>query len=343
MQISVPKFVPHRWLTNGHAMTIAAAFVSRRFGLPEAEARLFRVDPFSKILGQCHWQVGKLRQTPVIVILHGLEGSADSYYMKGIAEKAFHRGFHVVRLNQRNCGGTEKLTPTLYNSGMSGDYRAVLEELAGVDGFERIFFAGYSMGGNLVTKMAGEYGEAFPAALRGVCAVCPAIDLSACADALERRDNYLYSRHFVKGLMARYARKVKMFPDRYRADGFGPIRTVREFDDAITAPCFGFRDAEEYYESAGAKRVIADVRVPLLLMTAEDDPFVPHVSFLVARLEGNPSVQFALTEHGGHCAYISNQSGVERFWAEQRIVDFCEGIWKVDLRVRGTAAAGLKG
>ena len=171
-------------------MTIVAAFVPRRFSLPEAEARLFQVDSFSRLLGQCHWQAGKQRDTPVIVIVHGLEGSADSYYVQGIAEKAFHRGFHVVRLNQRNCGGTEKLTPTLYNSAMSGDYRAVFEELATVDGFEKIFFAGYSMGGNLVTKMAGEYGDDVPAALLGVCSVCPAMDLSACADALERKDNY---------------------------------------------------------------------------------------------------------------------------------------------------------
>ena len=180
---------------------------ARRFSLPEPEARLFQVDSFSRLLGQCHWQAGKPRDTPVIAIVHGLEGSADSYYMQGIAEKAFHRGFHVVRLNQRNCGGTEKLTPTLYNSGMSGDYRAVFEELANVDGFERIFFAGYSMGGNLVTKMAGEYGDDFPQALRGVCAVCPALDLSACADALERGIIICTQRHFVKGLMARYARK----------------------------------------------------------------------------------------------------------------------------------------
>jgi predicted alpha/beta-fold hydrolase len=341
MRSEIPEFEPHRWLTNGHAMTIAAAFVPRRFRLPEAEQRLFRVDPYSQILGLCHWQVGKLRQTPVIAIVHGLEGSADSNYMQGIAEKAYHRGFHAVRLNQRNCGGTEKLTPTLYNSGMSGDYRAVLEELAGVDGFERVFFAGYSMGGNLVTKMAGEYGEEFPAALRGVCAVCPAIDLSACADALDRRDNYLYSRHFVKGLMARYARKAQMFPGRYRTDGFGPIRTVREFDDAITAPCFGFHDAEEYYESAGAKRVTADVRVPMLLTTAEDDPFVPYVSFLAARVEKNPAIRFVPTRHGGHCAYISSQSGTERFWAEERIVDFCEGIWKADVLAKGIGTAAV--
>src|SRR6201998_1551340 len=109
--------------------------------------------------------------------------------MLGLAERAFVAGWNAVRLNQRNCGGTEALTPTLYNSGMSGDYRAVFEELANHDRFEKIFFAGYSMGGNLVTKMAGEFADAAPSALRGVCAVCPALDLAACADALERTEN----------------------------------------------------------------------------------------------------------------------------------------------------------
>jgi uncharacterized protein len=305
-------------------MTIAAAFVPRKFTLPQAQQRLFQVDSFSRLLAQCHWQPGTRKEAPVMVIVHGLEGSSDSSYVRGIAEKAFHRGYHVVRLNQRNCGGSERLTPTLYNSGMSGDYQAVLEELASVDGFKQIFFAGYSMGGNLVTKMAGEYGEEPPRALRAVCTVCPALDLSACADALERKDNYLYQRHFVNGLMSRYARKVRLFPDRYQRNGFGPIRTVREFDNLITAPCFGYRDAEEYYEAAGAKKVIGQVRVPMLVLTAQDDPFVPYALFLAARVEKNPSVRFVAPEHGGHCAFISNKSGAERFWAEQRIVEFCD-------------------
>src|SRR5246127_1214452 len=285
-------FRPHPLLKNGHTMTIASAFLRRRFDLVAAEERCFQVDPDSKILGHCHWQNGKDRDQPVLVLVHGLEGSSASNYMLGIAEKAGQRGFHVIRLNQRNCGGTELLTPTLYNSGMSSDYRAVFDELSSGDGFERIFFAGYSMGGNLVTKMAGEYGDDFPPVLQAVCSVCPAIDLSACADALERQDNYFYQRHFVKGLMTRYARKAKMFPDRYSQNGFGPIRTVREFDDAITAPCFGFRDAEEYYEAAGAKNVIAQVCVPMLMITAEDDPFVPYVSFLAAGVGNNPCIQF---------------------------------------------------
>jgi len=307
-------------------MTIASAYWPRRFALPKAEARLFRVAEDSQLRGMCHWQEGKGKDVPVIAIVHGLEGSCDSNYVLGIAEKAYQRGFHVVRLNQRNCGGTEKLTPTLYNSALSEDYRAVLEELAKGDGFTQVFFAGYSMGGNLVTKMAGEYGDAVPRALRGVCGICPAIDLAASAEALQKRENYFYQRWFVKGLMARYARKVALFPQIYSRDGLGKIRSVREFDDAITAPSFGYRDAQEYYEAAGARKVVARVHVPTLMITAQDDPFVPYESFLAALVEENPAIRFVAPERGGHCGFISRHGGAERFWAEARVVDFCEGL-----------------
>ena len=306
-------------------MTIAAVYWPRRFALPRAEDRLFRVDPWSQLLGHCHWQPGKERDAPVVVVVHGLEGSSDSGYVRGIGERAFALGYHVVRMNQRNCGGTEALTPTLYNSGMSADYLAVFEELVKVDGFREIFFVGYSMGGNLVMKMAGELGAQAPAELRGVCGVCPALDLAACADALERRDNYLYQRHFVNGLMARYQTKRKLFPDRY-PQVTTPIRTVREFDDAITAPSAGYRDADDYYENASAKNLVAQISVPTLVITAEDDPFVPYVSFLAAGVDKNPRIRFESPLHGGHCAFISRHSGAERFWAEQRVVEICESM-----------------
>jgi uncharacterized protein len=316
------NFEPHPLLKNAHLMTIAAAWWRRTFALPKAEERLFAVDAESKILGHCHWQERKRRDAPVIALVHGLEGSSNSNYMLGIAEKAWASGFHAVRLNQRNCGGTELLTPTLYNSAMSGDYRAVLEELA-ADGFEQIFFAGYSMGGNLVTKMAGEFGERAPRQLQGVCAVCPSLDLAACADELERWDNYFYQARFVRGLLKHYARKVELFPGQYSKDGFGPIRTVREFDDVITAPRFGFKDAQEYYERASAKNVVAQIRAPFLLITAQDDPFVPYEAIRAAAVK-NPAIRFIAPEHGGHCGFVSRHSGRERFWAEERVVSFCQ-------------------
>ena len=319
----IERFEAHPLLRNGHAMTMAAAFWPRGFALPKAEPRLFRVEEDTQLRADCHWQTGKGHEAPVLVIVHGLEGSSESNYVRGVAEKAFQRGLHVLRMNQRNCGGTQQLTPTLYNSGMSEDYRAVLEELAD-EGFTQIFFAGFSMGGNLVTKMAGEYGGRAPKALRGICTVCPAIDLAACADALEKRNNFFYRRHFVTSLMASYAQKAKLFPQKYSRDGIGKIRTVRQFDDVVTAPCFGYRDAQEYYEAASARKVVAEVRIPMLMITAQDDPFVPYESFLAALVEENPAIRFAAPEHGGHCGFISRHGGAERFWAEQRIVEFCE-------------------
>ena len=311
-------------------MTIGAVFWRRIFSLPSAADRLFHVDQETRLLARCHWQpknkLGEDIDAPVIVIVHGLEGSSDSNYARGIAETAFRRGYHAIRINQRNCGGSEALTPTLYNSGMSSDYRAVLEELAARDGFSRIFFAGYSMGGNLVLKMAGELADSPPPALKGICAVGQALDLAACADALERRDNYFYQRHFVAGLMTRYRRKAVMMPERYPHNGFSKVRTVRQFDDAITAPHAGYRDAQDYYQHASAKRVLDRIRVPTLLIAAQDDPFVPYASILAAGPALNPAIQIVAPEHGGHCSFISSQSGSGRFWAEQRIVDFCDSL-----------------
>lgn len=317
------KFEPHRWLKGGHAQTIVGSFAYRKFAVGPGQERLFRVDSDTQLKGICHWQAGQRRDLPVVVIVHGLEGSCGSNYCWGIADKALARGFHAVRMNQRNCGGTEQLTPTLYNSGLSGDYRAVLMDLIG-EGFQQVFFVGYSMGGNLVTKMAGELGLSAPQQLKGVAVVCPPLDLAACADALEKAENFLYKRHFVKALLARYRRKCELFPNRYTRDGLGPIRTVREFDDEITAPHFGFKDAQEYYQAASAKNVSASARVPLLVITAQDDPFVPYESFVRAHVEQNRCVQFIAPEHGGHCGFISRFAGAERFWAEQRIIDFVE-------------------
>jgi len=319
------EFESHGWLWNRHLQTMAGAFLRRKFALPEGVERLFRVDSETQLKGICHWQPGKRGDVPVLVIVHGLEGSCDSNYVRGIADKAWARGFHAVRMNQRNCGGTERLTPTLYNSGLSGDYRAILLELM-AEGFAQIYFAGYSMGGNLVTKMAAEWGATPPEELRGLCAVCPALDLSACADALEETENYLYQRHFVNGLMTRYQKKAELFPERYSRNGFGAIRTVREFDDAITAPQFGYKDAEDYYEHAGAKNVVGQVSVPTLMITAKDDPFVPYEAFLKADVEKNSRVKFLAPERGGHCGFISRWEGTERFWAEERIVEFVERL-----------------
>ncbi len=287
--------------------------------------REFDVEPGSRILAKCHWQ-SEPQLHPTLVLLHGLEGSSESGYMLGAADKAFRAGFNVLRVNQRNCGGTANLTPSLYNSGLSGDMRAVVNELIDRDGLQEIFTAGSSMGGNIMLKMAGEFGDAAPAQLKGVIGICPAIDLSACADDLAKFRNLIYSRHFVSSLKQSMKLKAAMYPGMYSLEGLNRVRTVRQFDDVITARYCGFRDAEDYYYRASALRVIAAIRVPTLIMTAQDDPFVPFATFQNGTFAANPNVTLIAPKHGGHCAFISRERGEERFWAEARLVEFCKSL-----------------
>jgi predicted alpha/beta-fold hydrolase len=323
----VKEFEPHWGLRNGHLMTIAGVFWRRRFPrLPPSVPRLFDTEPRTQLRGDCHWQQTP-REHSTLVLLHGLEGSSQSGYMLGTAEKAWVAGFNVVRLNQRNCGGTEKLTPTVYHSGLSSDMRAVILELIDLDRLPRIFAAGFSMGGNLTLKLAGELGGETPEEIRGFVAVAPCFHLAACCDALRERRNIFYDRHFVRRLKQRMRYKASLFPGIYAKDGLmrdlERVRSVRDFDDKITAPCWGFRDAADYYARESAMNVVAAIRRPALVITAADDPFVPIETFKDAALRGNRNIQVIATRYGGHCAFISRESGDERFWSEGRIVEFC--------------------
>jgi uncharacterized protein len=315
-------FEPHPLLRNPHAQTLAATFLPRRFPrLPQSVPRDFETEPGTHIRGECHWQAVP-RERPTLVLVHGLEGSSASGYMFGLAERAFAMGWNAVRLNQRNCGGTESLTPTLYNSGLSGDYRAVLLELIEQDGLPEVFFAGYSMGGNLVLKMAGELAKAAPRQLRGVAGVCPTVDLAVCADAIALPGNFIYEDHFVRNLKKRMRRKAMLFPGKFDLRPLARVKTVREFDDVITARYCGFRDAEDYYFRSSALRVAGEIRVPALIVTAQDDPFVPFASFSNSLLANNAHIRLVAPAQGGHCAFVSRYRGDARFWAEARVMEF---------------------
>jgi predicted alpha/beta-fold hydrolase len=319
-------FQPHLLLHNPHAQTLASAFWPRRFPrLPRSTPREFETEPGTRIRGECHWQ-SQPRERPTLVLVHGLEGSSESGYIRGLAERAFAAGWNAVRLNQRNCGGTESLTPTLYNSGLSGDFRAVLIELIERDSLSEIFFVGYSMGGNLVLKMAGELAGAAPRQLRGVAAVGPALELALCVDAVGLPSNFVYQRHFVSGLKNRMRRKAKLFPGKFDLSRMARVRTLREFDDVITATYCGFRDASDYYARSSALQVVGEIRVPTLVVTAQDDPFVPFASFSDPAIAKNAHVRLIAPAHGGHCAFISRHGGENRFWAEGCVMDFCREL-----------------
>ncbi len=321
------EYIPRRGLRNGHVMTLYAWGRPRRFPrLPPPETRFFDVEPGTRVLAHCHWQADRAAH-PAILALHGLEGSSHAHYMRGLADKAFASGFNVVLLNQRNCGGTEELAAGLYHSGLTADAAHVLGELTARDGIDRIVVAGYSLGGNLALKLAGDFAGNAPPELLGVCAVSPVMELDVCVGALERRQNAVYQWNFVRGLKARMRRKSRSHPGRFPTERLGEIHTVRQFDEIFTAPHFGFAGASDYYRRASAMRVVDRIRLPALIITAEDDPFVPPEPFRDPAVTGHPAIRLVVTPHGGHCGFVAAPSpGHDGYWAEDQIVEFAATV-----------------
>ncbi|HEX8720575.1 MAG TPA: alpha/beta fold hydrolase [Pyrinomonadaceae bacterium] len=325
-------FVPHPLFPGPHAQTVVSSkHYPRQRGFREEralyESRLVEVEPGSSVLVKCRWQPRR-HEAPTLLVLHGLEGSTDSLYVLGTAQKAFGAGFNVVGMNMRNCGGTEHLAATLYHSGMGGDIHRVLsDELAGREGLRRIFVAGFSMSGNMVLRLAGGYGAQAPPALRGVAAVSPSIDLDSCAAALERRGNALYRWSFVGHLRDRVRRKARLRPGAFDTRGLRRVRTIRQFDDRYTAPHGGYRDAADYYARTSSRPVIKDIRIPTLIIHSEDDPLIPAEPFRDAGIAGNPDVLLVLTRRGGHVGFLSDRAaGEDRHWAENRVVEFFSSL-----------------
>jgi predicted alpha/beta-fold hydrolase len=322
----VRPFVPKRALRNGHVMTVVAWARARIFpALPEPEPRLFRVSDDTEVLAHCYWQPDR-SACRTVVVLHGLEGSSSVHYMRGVADKAYRRGWNAVLLNQRNCGGTEHLTPGLYHSGLTADPRAVIDALAATDGLTRVGVVGYSLGGNLTVRLAGEVGgDGGP--VEAAAAVCPTIDLERCVRAIERRVNIPYHFNFVRNLRARMQRKSAAWPQAFDLSPLGSIWTIRKFDDVYTAPHHGFGNARNYYYQASAMRVVDRIRVPTLILAAEDDPFVPPSQFREPAIRDNPNITVCISRHGGHCGFIERPTaGHDGYWAEETAMAFLDTV-----------------
>lgn len=281
--------------------------------------RLSSVAPDGQPLGE---DAGPGQRRPLVLAVHGLTASSQAPYMRTLARHALGAGFDVIRLNVRNCGGTEHLAPTLYHSGLTSDLRSVVEQLAPAP----LFLAGFSMGGNMVLKLAGEWGEHPPPHVRAVCGISVPIRLGVCARRLGERRNRIYEARFLRELRRTLRRKQQAMPGSFSAPRWDGIRGIYDFDDAITAPAFGFGTADRYYESQSSAGFLDKIRVPALLIQAQDDPFIPFEVFEDLPLEQNPNLHLEAPAHGGHVAFLSRQT--PRFWAISQAVRFFESLRK---------------
>ena len=310
--------VPFRPLWRSpHLQTIAAHFWKRPDAAAEfpMERRLIRTEPDVQVLVCSQRPSGTARGE--IVMVHGLEGSGEAGYIRSLSVAALRAGFAAHRFHMRTCGGTEHLCRTLYHAGLTSDLLAVLRAFR-AEGRAPAFLAGFSLGGNVVLKLAGEMGEAAREYVRGVCTVSAPLDLAACARRIGERDNRLYEARFVRKMRQRMCAT-----GRYEMGQFDGLRSVVALDDRFTAPSFGFGDAANYYRTQSAIGYLAAVRVPTLLIQAKDDTFVPFAVYQSAAVRSNPWVQLLVTEHGGHLGFIGRSPN--RLWSDEAIMKWIDG------------------
>jgi uncharacterized protein len=310
--------LPYRPLvSNPHLLTILGNFWPRKLDLEQypVESRLYQTEPEVQVLVLT--QQPRSAPRGELMLVHGLEGSSEAGYMRTMAKAGLDAGYTVNRFNIRTCGGTERLANTLYHAGLTGDLRSVLRQMRD-EGRPPVHVVGYSLGGNMVLKLAGELGDEAPAFMASVCGISTPIDLSACARTLARRQNRIYERRFLKRMRERVAANGRFSVEQTRS-----ARTIWQFDDRFTGPAFGFQGAEHYYQTQSSRQFLERIRVPVLLIQAKDDIFIPFEIFDHPAVRSNPRVCLYATEYGGHLGFLSRQR--PRFWVDQAVLEWVGG------------------
>lgn len=319
------EFAPLGLFKSGHFQTIYNAVFFNPLDLKNTKEFGVKIDDKNSIVCEYN-QNDKNTTNTCVILLHGLEGSAKSNYVVSTAQKLFNKNFSVIRINIRNCGGTSHLSETLYNAGLSDDIKKVVQYAINNLGYKNIFAAGFSLGANTVLKMAGEYNNDYPEELKGVVAVSPPLDLLECSYEIIKPMNMVYDDHYRKRLIKTYRNKKKLYPDHIDLTIIKKIKNLKDFDDYITGPSFGYKDAEEYYKENSSLKFLPTIKLSTLIIQAKDDPIIPFNSTREALKIVNENIHYLITDHGGHVGFtnslLASKKDIDRHWAENRIVDF---------------------
>jgi predicted alpha/beta-fold hydrolase len=306
----MPPFEP--LFKNPHVMTVLANFWPRNYDHARfpMETRLIRTDPDTQVRVQSQLPAGAPKGH--VVLLHGLEGHSEAGYIVSMAWTALNAGFAAHRFNMRTCGGTAHLSKTLYHGGLTSDVRTFLEG----EKFDLpVFLIGYSLGGNIALKLAGELGETN--LIHGVCAVSTPIDLEAGVRRVGQPDNRIYELRFLRRMRERL-----METGRYTRAQLAPLNTIFEMDDKIIAPAFGFESALHYYRTQSSQNFLDRIRVPTLLIVAKDDTFIPFAMYSHPAILSNACIRLIATDHGGHLGFLNRRA--PRFWTDYAAIEFMQ-------------------
>lgn len=330
--MSRDEFRPAWWLPGPHAQTLGARLLRLRVG--EGRLRRERIElPDGDFVDLDFADADAT--APLVVVLHGLEGSARSGYALELYRALGGVGLQAVGLNFRSCSGALNRLPRLYHSGETGDLAFVLRWLADRFPGRTLGAAGFSLGGNVLLKYLGEVGGSGARAaadgpdpaprVRAAVAISVPFDLAAGAQRLERGFSRAYRRYLVGKLKRKTLAKAALLDGLVDLKHVRRSRSFAEFDDAATAPLHGFADAQDYYARSSSAGYLAAVRTPTLLIHAVDDPFLPEAALPRAAVAGSASLQAEFTQGGGHVGFVAGPPWAPVFWAERRAARFLAG------------------
>lgn len=315
------EYRPAWWLPGGHLKTLWGKLARPR---PRVATRRERWETPDGDFIDLH-RLDASHGSPRLLILHGLEGSARSHYALGMLHEARSRGWASDVLVWRSCGGAPNNTARFYHSGETTDLDFVVNRLIDMHSDSPLVLAGFSLGGNVLLKWLGERENALPAQVRGAAAVSVPFDLERGARSIERGFSRVYQAHFLRSLRRKAEEKQERFPGLIADDALGRARTLFEFDDAVTAPVHGFQSASEYYYRSSSIRFLHRIRLPTLLLSAVDDPFLPPdvLQEVKAIARDNAALCVEFVKRGGHVGFISGPLPWRPdYYAERRVVDF---------------------
>lgn len=313
-------FRPPRWLRGRHAQTVWGSLVRLPIRLPLRHERWELPDgDFIDV----DVMAGATPRSAVVVVCHGLEGSSKAGYVRGLLRDLRARGFGAVAVNFRSCSGEPNRLPRFYHSGDTGDLGFVVDKLRAEHPGRAIGLAGFSLGGNVVAKYLGERGDAVPPEVRAGAVVSVPFDLALCARNLDADDLMarVYRGRFLRRLRGKLLAKSRTHASLPVAQA-RLVRTLRDWDHHVTAPLHGFASAEDYYARSSAGPFLPSVKRPLLILAAEDDPFVPPEALPRAAAAGNPLLQLEVSREGGHVAFVHGPPWSTRRHAERRAAEF---------------------
>lgn len=318
-ELARSPFRPAFWARSGFLQTVAAAYGRR------ARARDFVLQRWTLPDGdfvRMHFALAT-PEAPLVLLLHGLEGSRDSGYVRALLQAVRRAGWSFAVLEFRSCGGELNRLRRSYHSGETSDLGYVIERLRAAAPERAIYPVGYSLGGNVLLKWLGECCELVPEQVVAAAAVSAPYDLGVAARQCDARYGGLFTRHFLRTLVPKALAKGQQFPGLLDLAAVRRCRTFEGFDNLVTAPLHGFRDAEDYWRRSSCSQYLATVRVPVLLVGAEDDPLVPGAVLPHAEVKASPWLVPQFSPRGGHCAFVcGGMPGWPRRWAEAQVQRF---------------------